>query len=91
MTIKELIQHLSKHPDDLHVMVRAYEQGFDIVSQLERATLFKNPTDHEYEGNFIYQDDRKILKSRRLFGQDVYPMQENEEILDTLILHGDSR
>ena len=32
MTVKELVEHLGKYPDDLRVVVNGYEDGFDDLS-----------------------------------------------------------
>jgi len=43
MTIRELIHHLSRFSGYPDVMVRGYEEGFDIVNKIERSSLFKKP------------------------------------------------
>lgn len=34
MTVKELIERLSKEPDDAKVLVNGYEDGFDDINQI---------------------------------------------------------
>ena len=36
MTVKELIEALSKLPDDVHVVLPGYEGGSDIVQEVEK-------------------------------------------------------
>ena len=52
MTVKELVEHLGKYPDDLRVVVNGYEDGFDDLS-LERISVIKIQLDtqiHDWEG-----------------------------------------
>ena len=52
MTVKELVEHLGKYPDDLRVVVNGYEDGFDDVSP-ERISVIKIQLDtqiYDWEG-----------------------------------------
>ena len=52
MTVKELVEHLGKYPDDLRVVVNGYEDGFDDVSP-KRISVIKIQLDtqiHDWEG-----------------------------------------
>lgn len=52
MTVKELVEHLGKYPDDLRVVVNGYEDGFDDLSP-ERLSVIKIQLDtqiHDWEG-----------------------------------------
>jgi hypothetical protein len=52
MTLKELVEHLGKYPDDLRVVVNGYEDGFDDLSP-ERISVIKIQLDtqiHDWEG-----------------------------------------
>ena len=52
MTVKELVEHLGKYPDDLRVVVNGYEDSFDDLSP-ERISAIKiqlNTQIHDWEG-----------------------------------------
>lgn len=52
MTVKELVEHLGKYPDNLRVVVNGYEDGFDDLSP-ERLSVIKIQLDtqiHDWEG-----------------------------------------
>ena len=52
MTVKELVEHLGKYPEDLRVVVNGYEDGFDDLSP-ERISIIKIQLDtqiHDWEG-----------------------------------------
>ena len=52
MTVKELVELLEKHPEDLRVVVNGYEDGYDDISP-ERVSTTKKQLDvgvHDWEG-----------------------------------------
>ena len=64
MTVKELVEHLEKYPDDLRVVVNGYEDGYDDVSP-ERISVIKIQLDiqiHDWEGqhNDFYDSEKEI-------------------------------
>ena len=52
MTVRELMDELSKFPADQRVVVQGYEDGFDDVSIIEPILIEKNPSDAWYYGRF---------------------------------------
>ena len=73
MTVKELVEHLGKYPDDLRVVVNGYEDGFDDLSP-KRISVIKIQLDtqiHDWEGQHSdfhdsekeITDDAKIVEA----------------------------
>ena len=73
MTVKELVEHLGRYPDDLWVVVNGYEDGFDDLSP-ERISVIKIQLDtqiHDWEGQHSdfhgseaeITDDTKIVEA----------------------------
>ena len=64
MTVKELMEHLRKYPDDLRVVVNGYEDGFDDLWP-ERISVIKIQLDtqiHDWEGQHsgFYDSEKEI-------------------------------
>lgn len=93
MTVEALIEALRQYPSDMKVLVRSYELGYDSIKKLEIKTLVNNPTDHNYEGNFITWTAREGLATREGWLQDKIDIDESEREarFDGLLLVGDSR
>ena len=91
MTVKDLIKQLSDYPDNFEVMVRSYELGYDQASELKTLELTSNPTDNEYEGNFIPTEDRENLIKGGWSQHILYPIKETEKTFKALVIIGDSR
>ena len=50
MTIKELIQHLQKHPSDTRVVVSGYEDGYNDIIEVKEVILQLNTYTEWYYG-----------------------------------------
>jgi hypothetical protein len=90
MSVKELITLLSQHPDDLPIFIRSYELGYDEVEKIDAIELIANPTEHDYEGNFVTVSHREF-QTKKVWHQDPYPMSDSEKPISGLLLTGDSR
>ena len=70
MTVKELVEHLGKYPDDLRVVVNGYEDGFDDLSP-ERMPVIKIQLDtqiHDWEGQHsdFYDSEKEITDDAKI-------------------------
>ena len=58
MTVKELIDELSKYPEDMRVLVNGYEGGFDDVSSIKEGVFNANFYTEWYYGKHEKTDKR---------------------------------
>lgn len=58
MTVKELIEELSKHSESLRVVIRGYEDGVDEVNAMKSVMLKLNTKTADYYGQHsVVQND----------------------------------
>ena len=79
MTVKELMEHLGKYPDDLRVVVNGYEDGFDDLSP-ERISVIKiqlNTQIHDWEGQHsdFYGSEKEITDDAEIVEALVFRRQ----------------
>lgn len=55
MIVSELIKELNKHPQDMIVLGRGYESGFNDIEGIRITTLVKCDNSW-YDGNYQYPD-----------------------------------
>ena len=56
MTKKELVEALKDLPDDLPILTRGYESGYDLSREVRVETLFRDPNPVWYEGEYQESD-----------------------------------
>ena len=56
MTVKNLIEELSKYPEDMRVFVSGYEGGFDDVSVIKEGVFSENVYTDWYYGKHEKMD-----------------------------------
>ena len=52
MTVKELIDYLSKEDPNKLVLVSGYEQGYDKLEQVRQIKVKHEPTEHWWAGEY---------------------------------------
>ena len=80
MTVREMIDVLKGHPDDLRVVVNGYEEGYDDLSpeQISVVRIALNTGVDDWEGRHGEADD------------DPADASEPAEIVDALVLRRSS-
>ncbi len=71
MTINELIEKLKTFPDDAHVLVQGYEDGFDNIKVVRQIPVVKNPKDHDWSGEYdepMGENDKNTFPAVVIFG-----------------------
>ena len=88
MTIQELIAELQKYPEDMQVLLDGYEYGFDNVKDVLVMNLTENPSEWDFEGQYITSDQRDGQMSKGWGGLEPIPERKNESQLyqDYLII-----
>lgn len=52
MIVSELIEQLKLMPQDLIVLTRGYESGFDAVEGVQNVKVYKDDEPNEYDGEY---------------------------------------
>lgn len=53
MTVRELIEYLSKQNPEMEVVVNGYEDGFDPIGPIYKKYVTENPHPKDYYGKYM--------------------------------------
>ena len=70
MTVKELKAKLNSFDDDLIVLVRGYEDGFNDISEIREIKIKLNVNEHWFEGDHEESDDADTREAIAFLGSN---------------------
>ena len=70
MTVSELISELMNFPQDLKVVVRGYENGYNEIVTLKKKTVLLNGEAEWWDGEYMDSGKKEGFGAIELFGEN---------------------